>query len=143
MAQPTAQEWNAKTEALRGQIAEQKYRQTERELKRETRRMRLQDISDRSLEVDINRAETGLKKSELALKGDQIQLQGEKDKVRYLAAKQTLQQHLWASELSSMQVSLAASDAKLAELRNVAKTLNHRIQNHVPANLFTATTPND
>jgi len=133
---PTASEWNARTEQIRGQIAEQKYLQAGRELKRETSRMRLQDIADKSLEVEVSRAQIGLEKSKLALQGDKIQLQGSKDNLRYLTAKQTLQQRLWATELMSLEVNLAGSEAKLGELRNVAKTLSHQVKSYVPKNIF-------
>jgi hypothetical protein len=133
---PTASEWNARTEQIRGQIAEQKYLQAGRELKRETSRMRLQDIADKSLEVEVSRAQIGLEKSKLALQGDKIQLQGSKDNLRYLAAKQTLQQRLWATELMSLEINLAGSEAKLGELRNVAKTLSHQVKSYVPKNIF-------
>lgn len=133
---PTPAEWGAKTEAVRGQIAEQKYLQAGRELKREVSRMRLQDIADKSLEVEVSRAQIGLEKSKLALQGDKIQLQGSKDNLRYLTAKQTLQQRLWATELMSLEVNLAGSEAKLGELRNVAKTLSHQIKSYIPKDVF-------
>ena len=133
---PTAAEWNARTEAVRGQIAEQKYLQTERELTREKQRMKLQDIADKVLGVEIARAEIGLESKKLALQGDRIGLQGAKDNLRYLAAKQTLQQRLWATELMSLEVNLAGSEAKLGELRNVAKTLNHQAKNYIPKDVF-------
>jgi hypothetical protein len=136
MTQLTVAEWNAKTEQLRSEIAEQKYLQTGRELKREKSRMRLQDIADKRVEVEVKRADIGLQKDQLAMKGDQIQLQGAKDQLRYLTAKQTLQQRLWATELMGMEVNLAGSEAKLAELRNVAKTLSHQVESYVPKNIF-------
>lgn len=132
----TVAEWNAKTEQVKAQIAEQKFLQAGRELKREKSRMRLQDIADKRLEVEVKRADIGLQKDTLALKGDQIQLQGAKDQLRYITAKQTLQQRLWATELMSMEVNLAGSEAKLAELRNVAKTLSHQVKTYVPKNIF-------
>jgi hypothetical protein len=72
----------------------------------------------------------------LAMKGDQVQLQGQKDQLRYISAKQTLQQRLWATELMSMEVSLSGSEAKLDELRNVAKTLSHQVKSYIPKNIF-------
>jgi hypothetical protein len=136
MTQITAAEWNAKTEQVRGQIAEQKYLQAGRELKRETSRMRLQDVADKKLEIEVQRAQVGLQKDTLSLQGDKIQLQGAKDNLRYLTAKQTLQQRLWATELMSMEVNLSGSEAKLSELRNVAKTLSHQVKSYVPKNIF-------
>jgi hypothetical protein len=136
MTQLTVAEWGAKTEAVKGQIAEQKYLQAGRELKREVGRMRLQDIADKRLEVEVKRADIGLQKDMLAMKSDQVQLQGQKDQLRYITAKQTLQQRLWATELMSMEVSLSGSEAKLAELRNVAKTLSHQVKSYVPKNIF-------
>jgi hypothetical protein len=133
---PTASEWGARTEQIRGQIAEQKYLQTERELTREKQRMKLQDIADKVLGVEIARAEIGLESKKLALQGDKVQLQGAKDNLRYLTAKQTLQQRLWATELMSLEVNLSGSEAKLGELRNVAKTLSHQIKSYVPKNIF-------
>lgn len=132
----TAAEWNAKTEAVRGQIAEQKYLQAGRELTREKQRMKLQDIADKALGVEIARAEIGLQSKQLGLQGDKIALAGAKDNLRYLTAKQTLQQRLWATELMSLEVNLAGSEAKLGELRNAAKTLNHQIKSYVPKNIF-------
>jgi hypothetical protein len=136
MTQATAAEWNAKTEAVRGQIAEQKYLQAGRELTREKQRMKLQDIADKVLGVEIARAEIGLESKKLALQGDKIQLQDSKNNLRYLSAKSTLQQRLWATELMSLEVNLAGSEAKLGELRNVAKTLSHQVKSYVPKNIF-------
>jgi hypothetical protein len=136
MTQLTVAEWGAKTEAVKGQIAEQKYLQAGRELKRETSRMRLQDIADKRVEVEVQRAQVGLQKDTLALQGDKVQLAGAKDQLRYLTAKQTLQQRLWATELMSLEVNLAGSEAKLGELRNVAKTLSHQVKSYVPKNIF-------
>jgi hypothetical protein len=136
MTQTTAAEWNAKTEQIRGQIAEQKYLQAGREITREKQRMKLQDVADKVLGVEIARAEIGLESKKLALQGDKIGLQGAKDNLRYLAAKQTLQQRLWATELMSMEVNLSGSEAKLGELRNVAKTLSHQVKNYVPKDVF-------
>jgi hypothetical protein len=136
MTQTTAAEWNAKTEQVRGQIAEQKYLQAGRELKRETSRMRLQDVADKKLEIEVQRAQVGLQKDTLALQGDKVQLQGAKDNLRYLTAKQTLQQRLWATELMSLEVNLSGSEAKLGELRNVAKTLSHQAKSYIPKNIF-------
>jgi hypothetical protein len=136
MAQLTVAEWNAKNETVKAQIAEQKFLQAGRELKRETSRMRLQDIADKRVEVEISRADVGLQKDVLALQGDKIQLAGAKDQVRYLGAKQTLQQRLWATELMSLEANLSGSEAKLAELRNVSKTLNQNLKSYVPKNIF-------
>jgi hypothetical protein len=136
MTQTTAAEWNAKTEQVRGQIAEQKYLQAGRELKREVSRMRLQDVADKVLGVEIARAEIGLESKKLALQGDKIGLQGSKDNLRYLTAKNTLQQRAWAVDLMSLEVNLAGSEAKLGELRNVAKTLSHQIKSYVPRDVF-------
>ena len=136
MTQLTVGEWNARTEQVKGQIAEQKYLQTGRELKREVGRMRLQDVADKRLEIEVKRADIGLQKDMLAMKGDQVQLQGQKDQLRYISAKQTLQQRLWATELMSMEVSLSGSEAKLDELRNVAKTLSHQVKSYIPKNIF-------
>ena len=133
---PTAAEWNAKTEAVRGQIAEQKYLQAGRELAREKQRMKLQDVADKVLGVEIARAEIGLESKKLALQNDKIGLQGAKDNLRYLTAKQTLQQRLWATELMSMEVNLSGSEAKLGELRNVAKTLSHQVKSYIPKDVF-------
>ena len=133
---PTASEWNAKSEKLRGEIAEQKYLQAGRQLAREKQRMKLEDVADKVLGVEIARAEIGLQSKQLGLQADKIALQGSKDSLRYLAAKQTLQQRLWATELMSMEVNLAGSEAKLGELRNVSKTLNHQIKSYVPKNIF-------
>jgi hypothetical protein len=47
-----------------------------------------------------------------------------------------LQQRLWATELMSMEVSLSGSEAKLDELRNVAKTLSHQVKSYIPKNIF-------
>jgi hypothetical protein len=136
MTQLTVAEWGAKTEAVKGQIAEQKYLQTGRELKREVGRMRLQDIADKRFEVEVQRAQVGLQKDQLALQGDKVQLAGAKDQLRYISAKQTLQQRLWATELMSMEVSLSGSEAKLDELRNVAKTLSQQVKSYIPKNIF-------
>ena len=136
MTQTTAAEWNAKTEQVRGQIAEQKYLQAGRELKREVSRMRLQDVADKVLGVEIARAEIGLESKKLALQGDRIGLQGAKDNLRYLAAKNTLQQRAWAVDLMSLEVNLAGSEAKLGELRNVAKTLSHQVKSYIPKDVF-------
>jgi hypothetical protein len=136
MTQLTVAEWGAKTEQVKGQIAEQKFLQAGRELRRETSRMRLQDVADKRLEIEVKRADIGLQKDMLAMKGDQVQLQGQKDQLRYISAKQTLQQRLWATELMSMEVSLSGSEAKLDELRNVAKTLSHQVKSYIPKNIF-------
>jgi len=136
MTQTTPAEWNAKTEAARGQIAEQKYLQVVRELKRETSRMRLQDVADKKLEIEVQRAQVGLQKDTLALQGDKVALAGAKDNLRYLTAKNTLQQRAWAVDLMSLEVNLAGSEAKLGELRNVAKTLSHQIKSYVPRDVF-------
>ncbi|TVQ08169.1 MAG: hypothetical protein EA368_12390 [Leptolyngbya sp. DLM2.Bin27] len=143
MAQLTVGEWNAKTEVVRGQIAEQKYIQATRQLSREKQKIKLEDIADNVLALDITRAEVGLESKKLSLQGDKIQLQGAKDSLRYLSAKQTLQQRLWATELTAMEVNLSGSEAKLQELRNIAQTLKQKVNSYVPRNLFTPTTPDD
>ena len=132
----TAAEWNAKTEVIKGQIAEQKYNQVTRQLSREKRRMALEDLSDKSLEVDISRAETALETNRHNLESDRLKLQGAKDGVRYLQAKNTLQQRLWATELMSLEVNLSQSEAKLTELKTVAQTLNQKLNSYIPTNVF-------
>lgn len=136
MAQLSIGEWNAKTEVVKAEIAEQKYLQAGRQLTREKQRMKLEDIADKGLALDISRADIGLKAKQLALQGDHIQLQGAKDNLRYLTAKQTLQQRLWATELMSLEVNLSGSEAKLAELRGTAKTLNQTLKSYLPKNIF-------
>lgn len=133
----TVAEWSAKTEVVKSQIAEQKYIQATRQLDREKRRIKLEDVADKVLDVEIQRAEVGLQKVQLGLQADKIALQGERDKVRYLQAKATLQQRLWATELMQMEVSLAGSERKLQELKTVAQTLDHKVKAVLPANLFT------
>ena len=132
----TASEWDARTEAIKSDIAHQRFLQAGRELSREKSRMRLQDIADRRLEVEVKRADVALQKDQLGLKGDQIGLAGARDKVRYLGAKQQIEQRLLATELLTLEVNLAGSQAKLTELRSIAKTLNHKVENFVPRNLF-------
>ena len=136
----TAAEWGAKTEAVKGEIAEQKYLQAGRQLKREKGRMKLEDVADKVLAVEVARAEIGLESKKLAMQGDKVQLAGAKDSLRYLTAKQTLQQRLWATELMSLEVNLAGSEAKLGELRNVAQTLSHQVKSYIPKNIFGAAT---
>lgn len=133
----TVAEINAQIECVRSQIAGEKLKQATRQLDREKRRVKLEDVADKVLDVEIQRAEVGLQKVQLGLQADKIALQGERDKVRYLQAKQTLQQRLWAVELMQMEVSLAGSERKLEELRTVAKTLDHKVKAVLPANLFT------
>ena len=132
----TSVEWSAKTEVVKGQIAEQKYLQATRQLSREKRKLKLEDIADASLEIDIQRAEVGLESKKVALQGDKIALQSARDGLRYQTAKATLQQRLWATELMQMEVSLAGSERKLQELKTVAKTLDHTVKAVLPKNLF-------
>jgi len=134
----TVAEWNAKTEVVKGQIAEQKYLQATRQLSREKRRLALEDVADKVLETEIQRAEIGLESKKVALQGDKIALQSARDGLRYQTAKATLQQRLWATELMQMEVSLAGSERKLEELRNVAKELNHTVKAVLPKDLFSA-----
>ena len=132
----TAAEWNAKAEMVKAEIAQQKYNQANRQLSREKRRMALEDLSDKSLEVDISRAETALETSRQNLESDRLKLQGAKDGVRYLQAKNTLQQRLWATELMSLEVNLSQSEAKPTELKTVAQTLNQKLNSYIPTNVF-------
>jgi hypothetical protein len=132
----TAAVWAAKTEIVKGQIAEQKYIQATRQLAREKRRIVLEDIADKSLEVDIQRAEVGLEDKRLGLQADKLKLQGSRDNLRYLAAKNTLSQRLMAVELMSMEVNLSQSEAKLSELKTVAQTLNQKLNSYIPRNIF-------
>ena len=132
----TAAEWNAATDRVKADIAREKYLQAGRELSREKRRMKLQDYADKRTEVDLQRADVALQKDVVSLKGDQIGLAGAKDKLRYLGARQQLEQRLLATELLTLEVDLAGSQAKLTELRNVAKTLNQEVRSYVPRNIF-------
>ncbi len=133
----TVSEWAAKTEVVKGQIAEQKYIQATRQLSREQKRIRLEDIADAALGIDIERASVGLESKKLGLQADKIALRGERDRVRYLEAKNVISQRLMAVELQQLEVNLSSSQRKLDELRNVAKTLDHKITPVLPKNLFT------
>ncbi len=130
-------EINAQIEVVKAQIAGEKLKQAHRQLDREKRRVKLEDIADKVLDVEIQRAEVGLESKKVALQGDKIALQSARDGLRYQTAKATLQQRLWATELMQMEVSLAGSERKLEELRNVAKTLDHKVKAVLPSNLFT------
>ena len=132
----TVMEVNAQIEVVKSQIAGEKLKQAHRQLDREKRRMKLEDVADKSLELDVQRAEIGLESKKVALQGDKIALQSARDGLRYQTAKATLQQRLWATELMQMEVSLAGSERKLQELKTVAKTLDHTVKAVLPKNLF-------
>jgi hypothetical protein len=124
----TAAEWNAKTETLKGLIAHEKYKQVERQLKREQQRTdRLEGIADKVLATEITRAEIGLQVKQSDLEGDKLALAASKDKVSYTRAKHQLQQAQWRIDLLTMQHSLAASEEGLRQLKSVAATLNHKL----------------
>lgn len=124
----TAAEWNAKTETLKGLIAHEKYKQAERQLKREQQRTdKLEAIADKVLAVEINRAEIGLQAKQSDMEGDKLALAASKDKVSYTRAKHQLQQQQWRIELLTMQHNLAASEEGLRQLKSVAQTLNHKL----------------
>jgi exonuclease VII large subunit len=124
----TVAEWNAKTETLKGLIAEQKFKQVERQLKREQQRTdKLESIADQVLTTEIKRAEIGLAVKQSDMEGDRLALAASKDKVSYTRAKHQLQQQQWRIELMTMQHSLAASEEGLRQLKSVAATLNHKL----------------
>ncbi len=124
----TVAEWNAKTEQIKAQVAEQKYKQAERQLKREQQRTdKLEGIADKVLAVEINRAEIGLQVKQSDLEGDRLALAASKDKLSYTRAKHHLQQQQWRTELLTMQHNLAASEEGLRQLKTVAATLNHKL----------------
>ena len=124
----TVAEWNAKTEQIKAQVAEQKYKQAERQLKREQIRTdKLEGIADKVLAVEINRAEIGLQVKQSDMEGDRLALAASKDKLSYTRAKHQLQQQSWRIELMTMQHNLAASEEGLRQLKTVAATLNHKL----------------
>ena len=124
----TVAEWNAKTETLKGLIAEQKFKQVERQLAREKQRTdTLEGIADKVLATEINRAEIGLQVKQSDLEGDRLALAASKDKLSYTRAKHHLQQQQWRTELLTMQHNLAASEEGLRQLKTVAATLNHKL----------------
>ena len=124
----TVAEWNAKTEGLKAQIAEQKFKQVERQLAREKQRTdKLEGIADQVLATEIKRAEIGLAVKQSDLEGDRLTLATSKDKISYTRAKHQLQQAQWRVELTLMQHNLAASEEGLRQLKSVAATLNHKL----------------
>ena len=124
----TVAEWNAKTESLKAQIAEQKFKQVERQLKREQQRTdKLESIADQVLTTEIKRAEIGLAVKQSDMEGDRLALAASKDKVSYTRAKHQLQQAQWRVELLTQQHNLAASEEGLRQLKTVAATLNHKL----------------
>ena len=134
----TSTEINAQIETVKAQIAAEKLNQARRQLDREKRRMALEDVADRNLAVEIQRAETNLESKKVALQADKIALRGERDRVRYLEAKNVINQRLMVTELQQLEINLAGSQRKLDELRNVAQTLDHKIEAVVPKNLFSS-----
>jgi hypothetical protein len=124
----TVAEWNAKTEQIKAQVAEQKYKQVERQLKREQQRTdKLESIADQVLTTEIKRAEIGLAVKQSDMEGDRLALAASKDKVSYTRAKHQLQQAQWRVELTVMQHNLSASEEGLRQLKSVAQTLNHKL----------------
>jgi hypothetical protein len=124
----TVAEWNAKTEQIKAQVAEQKYKQAERQLKREQQRTdKIEGIADQVLATEIKRAEIGLAVKQSDLEGDKLALAASKDKISYTRAKHHLQQQQWRTELLTMQHNLAASEEGLRQLKSVAATLNHKL----------------
>jgi hypothetical protein len=124
----TVAEWNAKTEQIKAQVAEQKYKQAERQLAREKQRTdKLEGIADKVLATEINRAEIGLQVKQSDLEGDRLALAASRDKVSYTRAKHQLQQAQWRVELTVMQHNLSASEEGLRQLKTVAATLNHKL----------------
>ena len=134
----TTTEINAQIETVKAQIAAEKLTQHRRQLDRAKRRIALEDIADRNLAVEIQRAEVGLESKKVALQGDKIALRGERDRVRYLEAKNVINQRLMATELQQLEINLASSQRKLEELRNVAQTLDHKVKAVLPRNLFSS-----
>lgn len=130
-------EINAQIEVVKSQIAGEKLKQAHRQLDREKRRIKLEDIADAALSIDIQRAEVGLESKKLGLQADKIGLRGERDRVRYLEAKNVINQRLMAVELQQLEVNLSSSQRKLDELRNVSATLQVKITPVLPKNLFT------
>jgi exonuclease VII large subunit len=124
----TVAEWTAKTEQIKAQVAEQKYKQAERQLKREQQRTdKIEGIADQVLATEIKRAEIGLAVKQSDLEGDKLALAASKDKISYTRAKHHLQQQQWRTELLTMQHNLAASEEGLRQLKSVAATLNHKL----------------
>ena len=133
----TVMEVNAQIEVVKSQIAGEKLKQAHRQLSREQKRIKLEDVADAALSIDIERASVGLESKKLGLQADKIALRGERDRVRYLEAKNVINQRLMATELQQLEVNLSSSQRKLDELRTVAKTLDHKITPVLPKNLFT------
>ena len=94
----TVAEWNAKTETLKGLIAEQKFKQVERQLAREKQRTdKLEGIADKVLAVEINRAEIGLQVKQSDMEGDKLALAASEEGLRQLkSVAQTLNHKLAA-----------------------------------------------
>lgn len=125
-------EWAAETEKLKSEIAATKHEQVKRGLQREKAKLKIEDIEDKLLNVQIRSRENAVAIAEAKLEGEQVLLQSEKDKTKYLRAKHQLTLKGYGYDLEIQSVELAGSEEKLRQLKSVAQTLNYKLA-HNPA----------
>lgn len=131
----TVAEWNADTEKLRSEIAQVKHQQVKRGLTREKQKLKLEDIEDKLLSVQVRSRENAVAIAEAKLEGEKVLLSDEVNKTKYLKARSQLTLKGYGIDLEIQATELAGSQEKLRSLREVAKTLNHKLANNPAAQL--------
>jgi hypothetical protein len=131
----SAIEWKAREEKLKNQLAETKYRLTERKLQREQKKFVLEDLDDRLLDLSIIDKETDINLAEEKTKGKQILLEQARNNNRYLEGKHVLQQTLWALDLALDETQIAANSQKLEQMKRASQELNQSINDRISKSL--------
>ena len=128
MFQRSKDEWDAIGERIKSDIAATKVQSLQRDLDRERRRLALQDIKDRSLDVEIQSALTALETRQEALQGDRIGLKAQRNKTHFFETQTSLTERGYAIQLQIQAAELAQSEERLRQIRAVASTLQFKIQ---------------
>lgn len=122
----------AKQYLLQSQIEAYKTTQLERALAREKTGMKLQDLADQRLQVKIQTEEVRLSTDKARLDGLRIDHKKALGETKYKQASLTIQEHLWATELSTDEFKLSRARQQLADLKGAISILGATFKEYSP-----------
>jgi hypothetical protein len=135
MFETSAIEWKAREEKLDREIAQTKYQLKQRKLDRERKKLTLEDLDDRLLEISISDKGLDVSIAEEKTRGKQILLEQGRNQTRYLEGKHLLQQGMWALDLASDELQIASAKQKVEEMRRASQELGQNIDNKISQRL--------
>jgi hypothetical protein len=127
----SAVEWKAREEKLDNRIAETRYQIKDRKLQREIKKLSLEDLDDRLLDISISDKGLDVSIAEEKFRGKQTLLDQARNNTRYLEGKHLLQQNIWALDLASDELQIASTKRKVEEMRRATKELGLSIDNKI------------